>query len=104
MLEKLGAELKIGVDAVIERVAVAFGPADERFFPARELRELRPIERNAAALHLVLAVIGVQAVAAPVGVGVVSVGRELNENAAVLARFPGAQHEEDIAARVGVVL
>ena len=87
VLEQLRAEFEVGVDAVIERVAVLLGPAHERFFPVAELRMLRAVERDAAALNLVPAVVGVQAVAAPVRVGVVSVGRELKQDLRVLPRF-----------------
>src|SRR6185437_4936475 len=80
--------------AEIECVAVTLGPLHERPFPLRKLRRLRAVERHTAALHLVPAVVRVQAVAAPVRVRVVSVGRELDEYLRVLARLLRPQHEE----------
>ncbi len=96
VLQQLGAEFEVGVDAVVERVAVRLGPLDERQLPVAELRRQRAVERHAAALDLVPAVVGVEAVPAPVGVGVVGVGRELKEDLRVLPRFFGPDDEESL--------
>ena len=73
-LEELGMELEVAVGAVVERVPVALGPGDERQLPLAELPFQRPVEGDAVSLEIGPAVVGVEAAAAPVVVGVVGVG------------------------------
>jgi hypothetical protein len=49
-------------------------------FPGGELADLRALEGDATALHLIAALVGVDAVAAVAGVGVVGVGGELKQD------------------------
>jgi hypothetical protein len=70
-------ELQVVVYGEVERVTGLLSPGDEGLFPVGELADLRSLERDAAALYLITALIGVDAVPAVAGVGVVRVSGEL---------------------------
>ena len=95
VLEHLGVELEVAVDRVVEAVAVAFCPLDERELPIA----IDPSERSLEAdpttefipglVHLVPVSrppVCVEAEPAPAVVSVVGVGCELQENLGIPAR------------------
>ena len=95
VLEQFGAEFEVGVDGSSRGRSRSSRPTATNGSSQRRNCELSgPVERHAAALDLVLAVVGVEAVAAPVRVGVVGVGRELKEDLRVLAWLFRAHDEE----------
>src|SRR5579871_6473031 len=88
-LEQFRTKLQVVVDREIERVAVLLGPGDEGMFPGGELTDLGSLEGDAAALHLIAALVGVDTIAAVAGVGVVGVGIELEQDTRIAAGSSG---------------
>ena len=94
VLEYLRMLFEVEVGGVVEGEAVLLGPLHEGVFPVRVLARLRALEGDAVALQVSPPVVGVEAATAPVVVGVVGVGRELEQNFGVLSRLSGTQDEE----------
>ena len=93
VVQQLGMPFEVGIGAVVERVSGALRPLDEVALPAVEQPGQRPVEGDAMPLQAAAAVIAVEAVAAPVVVGVVGIGRQLQEDARV-GRASGTDDEE----------
>ncbi len=83
VVQQLGVAFEIGVGAVVEDVSGGLRPFDEVPLPAVEEPGQRPAEGDAMPLQAAAAVVGVEAVPAPVVVGVVGIRGQLEEDAGV---------------------
>ena len=94
--EDVGVEFEITVGGVSERDPVVLGPGHEHLFPLTEKAGGRAVEGDAVSLVFAEAIVGVEAEAAPVIVGVVGVGGEFEQDGSGLERvwrFP----EDEVA-------
>ena len=80
IFENVRVKFEIAIGGEGERDPLPFGPGDEGLFPVSELAPWWPLERDAVALDLIPTVVSIEAEAAPVIVGVVSVGGELEKD------------------------
>ena len=79
-LENFRVRLEVAIGGVLEGVSVRLGPFNEGLFPARELRSGRTLEGHPVPLIAPATIEGIKTEPAPVVVGVVSVGGELQED------------------------
>ena len=97
VLENLGVEFEVTVDGVLQLVTIGLRPSNKRRFPFFELRSQWPIERHAVTLKTIAVMVRIQAVAAPVGIGVVGVGGELQQDGRAFAGPGGSDNEKQRA-------
>lgn len=94
VFEDVGVEFEITVGGEGERDIVFLGPGNEHLFPFSELAGGRTVEGDAVSLIFTEAVEGVEAEAAPVVVGVVGVGGELEKDGSGLDRVRRLSEDE----------
>mgnify|MGYP006079897127 FL=1 len=94
VFEDVGVEFEITVGGEGERDIVFLGPGNEHLFPFSELAGGRTVEGDAVSLIFAEAVEGVEAEAAPVVVGVVGVGGELEKDGSGLDRVRRLSEDE----------